>query len=97
MSKMKPLADYLHNNPVDAVLVAEVLTCMRKTIKEIFYAAELLGRAVDAHLNQDRKVAEQLFRSADLPEVRAWTESLWGANRKIRNNGVIIVGERFKI
>ena len=29
MSKMKPLADYLYNNPVDAVLFAEVLTCIR--------------------------------------------------------------------
>ena len=32
MSKMKPLADYLHNNPVDAVLFAEVLTCIRDDI-----------------------------------------------------------------
>ena len=32
MGKMKPLADYLHNNPVDAVLFAEVLTCIRDDI-----------------------------------------------------------------
>ncbi len=32
MDKMKPLADYLHNNPVDAVLFAEVLTCIRDDI-----------------------------------------------------------------
>ena len=32
MSKMKPLADYLYNNQVDAVLFAEVLTCIRDDI-----------------------------------------------------------------
>ncbi len=56
--------------------------CMREPIKEIFYAAELLERAVDAHLNQDPKAAEQLFQVADLPEIRAWTESLWGGKQE---------------
>ena len=59
--------------------------CMREPIKEIFHATELLDRAVDAHLRQDRKTAEQLFREADMPEVRAWTESLWGGKRKNPN------------
>ena len=56
----------LHNLPYNdgsrqKALLEEFLAprrCMREPIKEIFYAAELLGRAVDAHLNQDRKVAE---------------------------------------
>ena len=55
---------------------------MREPINEIFQAAELLDRAVDAHLRQDRKTAGQLFREADMPEVRAWTESLWGGKRE---------------
>ena len=52
--------------------------CMREPIREIFHAAELLERATDTHLRGDRNSAEQLFREADLPEVRSWTESLWG-------------------
>ena len=56
--------------------------CMREPIKEIFIAAAFLDRAVDAHLDQDRKTAERLFREADRPEVRAWTESLWGGKQK---------------
>ena len=66
-------------------LVEEFLAprrCMREPKKEIFHAARLLDRAVDAHLRNDWKTASQLFREADMPEVRAWTESLWGAKRE---------------
>ena len=56
--------------------------CMREPIKEIFDAVGLLDRAVDAHLCQDKITAEQLLLAADLPEVREWTESLWGSKQK---------------
>ena len=56
--------------------------CMREPIREIFHAAELLERATDTHLRGDRNSAEQLFREADLPEVRSWTESLWGKSQR---------------
>ena len=80
----------LHNLPYydgscQKALLEEFLAprrCMREPINEIFQAAELLDRAVDAHLNQDWKAAEQLIRAADLPEVRAWTESLWGGKQE---------------
>lgn len=56
--------------------------CMRDPIPEIFHAAFLLDRAVGAHLVKDYAAASVLFRQADMPAVRAWTESLWGSARK---------------
>lgn len=53
--------------------------CMREPIAEIFHAAFLLDRAVGAHLAKDYASASSLFRSADMPAIRAWTESLWGS------------------
>jgi hypothetical protein len=52
---------------------------MREAIPEIFEAAALLSRATDAHLAGDHSVAEEYIRSANMPKVRAWTESLWGS------------------
>jgi hypothetical protein len=57
--------------------------CMREPIIEIFDAARLLSSATDAHLAGDRSSADSLLRAADMPIVRAWTESLWG--RKAAN------------
>jgi 5-methylcytosine-specific restriction endonuclease McrA len=54
---------------------------MREPIKEIFEAAEILDRATDAHLSGNYTLAEALIKSADLPTVRAFTESLWGAKK----------------
>ena len=53
--------------------------CMREPIDEIFDAARLLDRAADAHLAGDHSGAETLIRSANMPVVPAWTESLWGS------------------
>lgn len=54
--------------------------CLREPFPEIAEAAGLLDRAVTAHqLGQD-ELASDLLRRADMPEVRAWTESLWGTN-----------------
>ena len=52
--------------------------CMRAPIDEIFHASHLLDRAADAHLAGDYTIAEKLIRDANMPDVRAWTESLWG-------------------
>jgi len=51
---------------------------MREPIDKIFHAASLLDRATGAHLAGDHSTAETLLQSANMPEVRAWTESLWG-------------------
>ena len=53
--------------------------CLREPIPEIFYAAFLLDRAVGAHLAGDTSSAATLIEAANLPTVRAWTESLWGS------------------
>ena len=54
---------------------------MREPIKEIFLAAALLDRATEAHLAGDRVSAAALIRNADMPEIRSWTESLWGSRK----------------
>lgn len=53
--------------------------CLREPIPEIADAARLLDAAVTAHLLGKRDVAEQLIRMADIPLLRDYTESLWGA------------------
>jgi hypothetical protein len=52
---------------------------MREPIPEIFEAAEFLGLATDAHLAGNRVAAESFIKKADLPDVRVWTDSLWGS------------------
>jgi HNH endonuclease len=52
---------------------------MREPIDEIFIASQLLDRATDAHLAGDLSTADTLIREANMPAVRAWTESLWGS------------------
>ena len=53
--------------------------CLRDPIPEITAAAQDLDNAVSAHLNGDFRLAEELFRRADMPVIREWTESIWGA------------------
>jgi hypothetical protein len=60
--------------------VTPLRTCLRDPIPEIFDAARYLDAAVTAHLRGDPGLAGQLIRAADIPEIRDWTESLWGAN-----------------
>lgn len=52
--------------------------CLREPIPEIFLAADLLDRAVEAHLAGERATAAELIVRADLSRVRNWLESLWG-------------------
>jgi len=52
---------------------------LRPPIPEIFHAAKLLERAVDAHLVGDYIQAAWFIAEADMLEVREWVESLWGS------------------
>ncbi|MBT9557733.1 MAG: HNH endonuclease [Myxococcales bacterium] len=52
--------------------------CFREPIPNIFDAARYLDAAVSAHASKRPDVAELLLRLADAPEIRAWTESIWG-------------------
>lgn len=54
------------------------MNCLRESIAEIAEAAGFLDKAVSAHLQGNRKLADDLIRRADMPEIREWTESLWG-------------------
>jgi 5-methylcytosine-specific restriction endonuclease McrA len=53
-------------------------TCFQAPPIEAFEAALLLSEAQTAHLAGDRSRAASLIESADMPVIRAWTESLWG-------------------
>lgn len=57
-------------------------TCLREPIPEIFEVADILRAAVDAHLSNDGRTAAQLFAAANMPEIREWTESIWGKGWK---------------
>ncbi|MFD1315258.1 HNH endonuclease [Namhaeicola litoreus] len=59
--------------------------CFREPIKEIFQAAEYLNQAVSFHENGEFLKAENLILKADIPEIREWTESLWGKNSPYLN------------
>lgn len=52
--------------------------CLKQPIPEIFEAAKLLNEAADSHLVGDTKHTEYLILKADMPEIREWTESIWG-------------------
>lgn len=53
--------------------------CFRTPIPEIFDAARFLDAAVSAHLAGKAALAHELFQAANMPEVREWLESIWGA------------------
>ncbi len=52
----------------------------REPIPEIADAARFLDAAVSAHLAGKTRLVEELILLADIPAIREWTESLWGAN-----------------
>jgi len=54
--------------------------CLREPIHEIADAARYLDAAISAHLAGRSDLADLLLRLADMPAIRAWTESLWGSN-----------------
>ncbi len=57
----------------------ELRFCLRDPILEIHDAARYLDAAVSAHLNGNAGLAEELIHVADMPAIREWTESIWGA------------------
>jgi hypothetical protein len=52
--------------------------CLKAPIPEIREASKLLDASISAHKLGNHKLAEDLIISADLPEIREWTESIWG-------------------
>jgi len=52
--------------------------CLRPPVPAVFDAARYLDAACSAHISGNRALAEELIKAADMPEVREWTESLWG-------------------
>jgi hypothetical protein len=75
-------------------------TCLRAPIPEIAHAAGLLDKAVSAHLAGNFELAAQLINASNLPAVRAWTESLWGAKseyapkKSLKNAPAVRIKER---
>jgi 5-methylcytosine-specific restriction endonuclease McrA len=54
--------------------------CFREPIKEIFEAADYLNQSIYFHQNNEFEKAENCIIKADIPEIREWTESIWGKN-----------------
>ncbi len=54
--------------------------CLRDPVPEIFAASRHLDAAVTAHLAGKKQLADDLIRLANMPEIRSWTESLWGTD-----------------
>lgn len=52
--------------------------CLKKPVPEIYKAAELLQKGTNAHIEGNAELAKQLFKAADINEIRQWTESIWG-------------------
>lgn len=57
----------------------KIKNCLKEPIQEIYEAAKLLDAAANAHINGDYIQAEKLIIKADIPIIRDWTESIWGA------------------
>lgn len=60
-------------------------TCFRDLIPELLKASEYLSEAVMSYRNQKFGEAAALFRQADMPQIRDYTESLWGAKSIYRH------------
>jgi hypothetical protein len=66
-----------HNSAISCS-PGQLMPCLRPPIPEVFAAAKYLDAAVSAHMIGDSELADHLIRAANMDEVRAWTESLWG-------------------
>tara|TARA_B110000467_G_scaffold135202_1_gene131954 strand:+ start:147 stop:767 length:621 start_codon:yes stop_codon:yes gene_type:complete len=53
--------------------------CFRDPIPEIYESAELLNQALIFHLKNEAKKTKELLLKSDMPVIRDWTESIWGA------------------
>ena len=59
--------------------------CLREPIPEIANAARLLDAAVSAHLMGRFQLAAELIRTADIPAITDFGESLWGSRSPHRH------------
>ncbi len=55
-------------------------SCIRDPIPEIFDAARYLDAAVSSHIAGNIKLAKELIRMADMPEIREWGRSITDEN-----------------
>ena len=55
---------------------------LSEPISQLKDAARYLDAAVSAHLQHKSTLADELFRLADMPEIRQWTKSIW-ANSEV--------------
>ena len=53
--------------------------CFREPIAEIYDAARYLDAAVSAHLAGESNIPSELIKLADMPVLRDWLDSIWGA------------------
>ena len=51
--------------------------CLSEPIAQLHDAVRYLDAAVSAHLLGKRNLASELFRLADMDEIRRWTKSIW--------------------
>lgn len=54
----------------------------REPVPEIYDAVRLLDAAATAHLLGERGIASELIRLADMPVIRDWLDSIWGAGSR---------------
>jgi len=59
--------------------VSNLRDCLREPIAALYDAARLLDAAAVAHMTDQRALAAQLLVSANMPVVREWLNSIWGA------------------
>ncbi|GAA0475033.1 hypothetical protein GCM10009096_15820 [Parasphingorhabdus litoris] len=57
--------------------------CLLDPIPEIYEAADLLRRAVEAHLAGCREDAANLFGLSDIEKIGDWTNKIWGKHDPI--------------
>lgn len=57
--------------------IEQLRDCFAPPIPEIFEAARLLAKSVEAHSNGDSALAATLIEAADIPEIGAWLDPIW--------------------
>ena len=69
-------------NPAPSDAASALRQSLSEPIAQLKDAARYLDAAVSAHLQHKPAIAEELFRLADMPEIRQWTKSIW-ANSEV--------------
>ena len=65
-----------------STVIGESRRCFREPIPEIFDAARLLDAAATAYLRNRSDLAAGLLEFANMPAIRDWLDSIWGARSK---------------